>query len=50
MKKLTGPMHEEGLEMINRYSHLLKSEENRKTSDQQKIDGLVTRMAGILNM
>ena len=50
MKKLTSPGCDKGLEIIDRYSHLLKSDGKVKTSDQQKVDGLVARMGFVLKI
>lgn len=50
MKKLTSPGCDRGLEIIDRYSHLLKSDEKIRASDQQKVDGLVARMGFVLKM
>ncbi|WP_167848879.1 hypothetical protein [Methanolobus halotolerans] len=49
MKKTTCARCEEGLEIIDKYSHLLNPEKKIKTSDQQKINGLISKMSNVLN-
>ncbi|QLC50489.1 hypothetical protein HWN40_09710 [Methanolobus zinderi] len=39
----------EAQEIIDRYSHLLKTNKRKNTSDQQKVNGLISRMSGVLS-
>lgn len=49
MKKRTNKNSKEAQEIIDRYSHLLKTNKRKNTSDQQKVNGLISRMSGVLS-
>jgi|GEM_PF-4613174 len=49
MKKRTDKNSKEAQEIIDRYSHLLETNKRKNTSDQQKVNGLISRMSGVLS-